>query len=160
MAQVAFTAQMVVDYLYTLPEVDKPHIAVTGYSRWGKMAAITAMVEERITACVAGSTGVGGLLSCGKAFLRVAISGTNVRAIDVAVNDQPTGQITLGMADSTFAWGMGNGIQGLWYEREVAFDATMLKSGTNVMKLTVPAGPVNAGVMYDYLRLELDESSQ
>jgi pimeloyl-ACP methyl ester carboxylesterase len=63
MGQVAFTAQMVVDYLYTVPEVDKPHIANTGYSRGGKMAAITAMVEERITACVAGSTGVGGLLS-------------------------------------------------------------------------------------------------
>jgi pimeloyl-ACP methyl ester carboxylesterase len=62
MAQVAFTAQMVVDYLYTLPEVDKAHIAITGYSRGGKMAAITAMVEERIAAVLAGSTGVGGVL--------------------------------------------------------------------------------------------------
>jgi dienelactone hydrolase len=63
MGQQAFTAEMVVDYLYTLPEVDKPHIAITGYSRWGKMAVISAMIEERITACVAGSTGVGGILS-------------------------------------------------------------------------------------------------
>lgn len=62
MGQTAFTVRMVVDYLYTLPEVDKRCIAVTGYSRTGKMAAIAAMLDERITACVAGSTGVGGLL--------------------------------------------------------------------------------------------------
>jgi pimeloyl-ACP methyl ester carboxylesterase len=63
MGQVAFSAEMIVDYLYTLPEVDKPHIAITGYSRLGKAAVITAMIEQRITACVAGSTGVGGVLS-------------------------------------------------------------------------------------------------
>jgi pimeloyl-ACP methyl ester carboxylesterase len=62
MGQVAFTAQMVCDYLYTLPEVDKRYIAITGYSRGGKLAAIAAMIEERITACIAGSTGVGGVL--------------------------------------------------------------------------------------------------
>jgi len=62
MGQVAFTSRMVVDYLYTLPEVDKPHIAITGYSRLGKVAVIAAAVEERITAVVAGSTGVGGIL--------------------------------------------------------------------------------------------------
>jgi pimeloyl-ACP methyl ester carboxylesterase len=62
MGQTAFTAEMVVDYLYTLPEVDKRCIAITGYSRTGKMAAIAAMLDQRITACVAGSTGVGGVL--------------------------------------------------------------------------------------------------
>jgi rhamnogalacturonan endolyase len=51
---------------------------------------------------------------------------------------------------------MGNGIQGIWYEREFPFDASMLKAGTNVLTLTIPAGPVNNGVIYDYLRLELD----
>ncbi len=63
MGQTAFTAQIIVDYLYTLPEVDKQCIAITGYSRTGKMAAIAAMLDERITACVAGSTGVGGVLA-------------------------------------------------------------------------------------------------
>lgn len=62
MGQTAFTVRMVVDYLYTLPEVDKRCIAITGYSRTGKMAAIATMLDERITACVAGSTGVGGIL--------------------------------------------------------------------------------------------------
>ena len=32
-----------------------------------------------------------------------------------------------------------------------------MKQGTNVLKLIVPAGPVNNGVIYDYVRLELDE---
>ena len=50
-------------------------------------------------------------------------------------------------------------IRGLWYEREVAFDAALLKPGANALTLTVPAGPVNNGVIYDYLRLELDEST-
>jgi dienelactone hydrolase len=63
MAKVAWTVPMVVDYLYTLPEVDKPHIAITGYSRLGKMAAYAAAIDERIAACVAGSTGVGGVLT-------------------------------------------------------------------------------------------------
>ena len=63
MAKCAWTTQMIIDYLYTLPQVDKRYIAITGYSRNGKMAAIAAMLDERITACIAGSTGVGGILS-------------------------------------------------------------------------------------------------
>jgi hypothetical protein len=38
--------------------------------------------------------------------------------------------------------------------------AALLKQGENVLKLIVPAGPVNNGVLYDYVRLELDESKQ
>jgi rhamnogalacturonan endolyase len=34
-----------------------------------------------------------------------------------------------------------------------------MKTGSNVLKLTMPAGAVNLGVIYDYLRLELDESA-
>ena len=61
MAKVAFTLQTVVDYLLTVPQVDKARIAVTGYSRAGKMALIAAALDERIAAVVAGSTGVGGV---------------------------------------------------------------------------------------------------
>jgi hypothetical protein len=32
-----------------------------------------------------------------------------------------------------------------------------MKAGTNVMQLVVPAGSVTSGIIYDYLRLELDE---
>ncbi len=62
MAQRAWTVQLVVDYLLTVPEIDRARIAITGYSRGGKMAAIAAAFDERIAAVVAGSTGVGGVL--------------------------------------------------------------------------------------------------
>ncbi len=62
MAQTALTVQMVVDYLFTMPQVDKAHIAVTGYSRGGKMATIAAAWDDRIAAVIAGSTGVGGVV--------------------------------------------------------------------------------------------------
>ena len=61
MGQVAFTLQTVVDHLLTVPQVDKARIAITGYSRAGKMALIAAAFDERIAAVVAGSTGVGGV---------------------------------------------------------------------------------------------------
>ena len=63
MAKVAWTVPMVVDYLYTLTDVEKQRIAITGYSRLGKMATYAAAIDERIAACIAGSTGVGGVLS-------------------------------------------------------------------------------------------------
>jgi len=34
-----------------------------------------------------------------------------------------------------------------------------MKAGQNVMKLTIPAGGLTSGIMYDYLRLELDDSA-
>jgi hypothetical protein len=52
----------VVDYLATLPQVDMRHIAIFGYSRDGKMAALAGALDPRIIAVIAGSTGVGGIL--------------------------------------------------------------------------------------------------
>jgi rhamnogalacturonan endolyase len=98
---------------------------------------------------------LGELPPAGKAVLRLAISGTGARAIGVAVNDHSAGEVDLAGGDSTFTG--RNGIQGIWYERDLAFDASLLKPGTNAMTLTLPAGPLGAGVMYDYLRLELVE---
>jgi rhamnogalacturonan endolyase len=93
----------------------------------------------------------------GKATLRVAICGSGARSIAVTVNDKPAGQINLMGADTVIT---RQGSQGIWYERELPFDAALMKQGENVLTLTVPAGPVNNGVLYDYLRLELDESGQ
>ena len=45
-------------------------------------------------------------------------------------------------------------------EKAIAFEASVLKAGTNVLKLTVPADNVMNGVEYDYLRLELDENAK
>ena len=53
---------MLVDYLYTLPQVDKEHIALNGYSRDGKMALVAAILDPRIAAVIPGSTGVGGVM--------------------------------------------------------------------------------------------------
>jgi rhamnogalacturonan endolyase len=49
-----------------------------------------------------------------------------------------------------------NGITGIWSERDVVFDASMLKQGTNTITLTVPAGGLTSGIIYDYLRLEVE----
>jgi rhamnogalacturonan endolyase len=93
----------------------------------------------------------------GQATLRIALCGVGARTLDVALNSQSVGGLAQLRPDSTF--GMGNGIQGLWNEREVSFDARLLKPGTNAITLTVKAGPVTAGLLYDYLRLEVDESA-
>ena len=45
------------------------------------------------------------------------------------------------------------------FQADLKFDAALLKSGENEMKLNVPAGDLTTGVVYDYLRLELDENS-
>jgi pimeloyl-ACP methyl ester carboxylesterase len=58
----AWLASVVIDYLATVPQVDMKHIAINGYSRDGKMAAMAAAFDERIAALVAGSTGVGGFV--------------------------------------------------------------------------------------------------
>lgn len=92
----------------------------------------------------------------GRATLRVAICGTGARELEITVNDQPAGTIPLQMGDGTIA---RHGQQGLWYETELAFNAILLKPGTNVLKIIVPAGPINNGVMYDYVRLELLEDA-
>jgi rhamnogalacturonan endolyase len=93
----------------------------------------------------------------GVATLRVAIAGGSVtgNSIPVTVNGQPAGTIKI-TGDSTIS---RNSIQGLWYEREIPFTAALLKAGTNVLTLTVPAGAQTNGVIYDYLRLELDENA-
>jgi rhamnogalacturonan endolyase len=36
------------------------------------------------------------------------------------------------------------------------FDAGLLKPGENTITLTVPGGDLQSGVVWDYLRLELD----
>lgn len=93
----------------------------------------------------------------GTATLRVATAGGTVSGggVAVAVNGQPVGAIRV-PGDSTIS---RNAVQGLWYEREVPFDASLLKAGANVVTLTVPAGALTNGIIYDYLRLELDESA-
>ncbi len=58
----AWAVQLVLDYLQTLPAVDMKRVGLFGYSRDGKMATMAAALDPRITALIAGSTGVGGIL--------------------------------------------------------------------------------------------------
>jgi rhamnogalacturonan endolyase len=90
----------------------------------------------------------------GQATLRLAIAGASTRSVDVTVNDQPAGNSGPLMPTSTIN---RDGIRGYWQEKAVAFDAALMKQGTNVLKLTIPRGGPMSGMMYDHLRLELDE---
>ncbi|HSU31976.1 MAG TPA: CocE/NonD family hydrolase, partial [Bryobacteraceae bacterium] len=55
----AWAGSRAVDYLYTLPEVDRARIAISGHSRNGKQALIAAAFDERITAVVPSSGNTG-----------------------------------------------------------------------------------------------------
>lgn len=55
----AFGAYRAIDYLYTLPYVDKEKIAITGHSRNGKLSLMAAAFDERIAACIPSSGGTG-----------------------------------------------------------------------------------------------------
>lgn len=58
-ARWAWSGMRAVDYLYTLPEVDKRKIGITGHSRNGKQSLLAAAFDERIGAVV-GSSGTTG----------------------------------------------------------------------------------------------------
>jgi rhamnogalacturonan endolyase len=88
----------------------------------------------------------------GRATLRLALCGVSARTIDVRMNDEPAGTVTGLVYNATIN---RDGIAGSWVEKDVAFDASLMKAGPNVLKLTVPAGGVTSGIVYDYLRLEL-----
>lgn len=55
----AFGTFRAIDYLYTLPNVDKEKIALTGHSRNGKLALMAAAFDERIKAVIPSSGGSG-----------------------------------------------------------------------------------------------------
>jgi rhamnogalacturonan endolyase len=93
----------------------------------------------------------------GRATLRLGICGSRGRGgVDVVVNDKAAGG-TGRLVDSGVMH--RDGIRGFWEERKVSFDAALLKAGPNVLKLTNTGRNWTEGVLYDYLRLELDESA-
>jgi rhamnogalacturonan endolyase len=76
--------------------------------------------------------------------------------LTVGVNGQDVGTIrTRGTNALRY-----NTNKSVWYEYSQKFDASTMKQGENSMTLTVPAGEVTSGVVYDYLRLELDENAK
>ncbi len=89
----------------------------------------------------------------GYAALRLALAGADGGGLTVAVNGQEVGTIRpLGTNAIRY-----NTDKGVWQEHTLPFDAALLKPGENEMTLTVPAGDLQSGVVYDYLRLELNQ---
>ncbi len=103
----------------------------------------------------------------GLAALRVGLAGVNGMrgGLAVAVNGRSAGAIGSGSdADNAPLRNTDairyNTDRGLWQERTLKFDAALLKPGENTMTFTVPAGDLQSGVVWDYLRLELDEKAR
>ena len=94
----------------------------------------------------------------------MALAGVNgISQLAVTVNGQSAGAIGDGenpdnarlITTNTIRY---NSDKGLWQERTLRFDAALLKPGENEMTFTVPGGDLQSGVVWDYLRLELDEN--
>jgi rhamnogalacturonan endolyase len=103
----------------------------------------------------------------GMAALRVALAGVDGlrNGLAVSVNGQYAGAVGDGSnPDNKRLIGTNairyNTDKGLWQERTLKFDAALLKAGENTMTFTVPAGDLQSGVVWDYLRLELDENGK
>ena len=102
----------------------------------------------------------------GQAALRVALAGSDGTAglaspgapggLAVGVNGEPAGSIHV-ISTNALRY---NTNKGVWREYTLTFDAARLKAGENSIELTVPAGELTSGVVYDYLRLELDENQK
>ena len=56
----AWCGMRLVDYLETRPDIDMARIGITGHSRGGKMALLTAALDERISLVVPHQSGSGG----------------------------------------------------------------------------------------------------
>jgi rhamnogalacturonan endolyase len=101
------------------------------------------------------------------AALRVALAGENgLRGgLPVAVNGKSVGALGDGSNPDNPRLINTDAIRyntdkGLWQQRTMKFDAALLKAGENTMTFTVPAGDLQSGVVWDYLRLELDENGK
>jgi rhamnogalacturonan endolyase len=93
----------------------------------------------------------------GNAFLRVALAGADgTGGLAVAVNDTSVGTIHPVPTNAL----RYNTDTGVWEQYTQLFDAALLRPGENEVQLTVPAGELTSGVVYDYLRLELNEDSK
>lgn len=90
----------------------------------------------------------------GKAILRFGIAGSGARSLGITVNEKEAGPFTdIGGGGAS---PVRDGIEGTWVERDFTFAASLLRTGTNTIVLTVPAGSVTSGMCYDVIRLEVE----
>ena len=91
----------------------------------------------------------------GRATLRLAFCGTHAGCrVEAFANGKSIGDP--GPLPSTSAM-QRDGIRAYWIEKDIGFDAALLARGTNTVQLLSHADSWAQGVIYDYLRLELDE---
>ena len=93
----------------------------------------------------------------GTAILRLAICGARGGPVDVSVNGKLIGS-TGELPESGVMH--RDGIRGKEIYRDLRFDAALLSTGTNVIELRKAARSWVDGVLYDYLRLELEDSGK
>jgi rhamnogalacturonan endolyase len=94
--------------------------------------------------------------STGTAVLRIALAGADSATLAIGVNGQTVGTIHPASTNAL----RYNTDTGVWYQYIVKFDASLMKPGENSVTFTVPAGDVTTGVVWDYLRLELNDGSK
>ena len=90
----------------------------------------------------------------GTATLRLAICGARGGPVDLMLNGRAIGS-TGELPESGVMHRDGIRATALT-ERNIRFDASLLKPGSNVLELTKRARAWTDGVLYDYLRLEVD----
>jgi hypothetical protein len=101
----------------------------------------------------------------GDAILRIALAGADggngtapsvAGNLSIGVNGQTVGTLHP-VATNALRY---NTDKGVWNQYVQKFDASLLKPGENSVTFTVPAGDVTTGVVWDYLRLELNDGSK
>jgi len=124
------------------------------WSEWGHGRATTWTVKFNMPKA-----------SKGQAVLRVALAGADggngsdpsvAGNLSIGLNGQTVGTIHT-IATNALRY---NTNKGVWNQYIQKFDASLLKPGENEMTFTVPAGDVTTGVVWDYLRLELNDGSK
>jgi rhamnogalacturonan endolyase len=124
------------------------------WPQWGKGKATTWTVKFNMPK-----------VTKGEAVLRIALAGADggngneasvAGNLSIDVNGQAVGTIHP-VATNALRY---NTNKGVWNQYIQKFDASLLKPGENEMTFTVPAGDVTTGVVWDYLRLELNDGSK
>jgi rhamnogalacturonan endolyase len=101
----------------------------------------------------------------GSAILRIALAGADggngntpasPGSLTIGVNGTDVGTLHP-VATNALRY---NTDKGVWNQYVQKFDASLLKPGENSVTFTVPAGDVTTGVVWDYLRLELNDGSK
>lgn len=89
----------------------------------------------------------------GEAVLRIALCGTCTRNLEISVNGSEPAVLPLTQTSDGVI--TRHGSHGIWHEEDFRFDSSLLHKGSNELVITVPAGSLNSGVVYDCIRLEM-----